>query len=35
MKDCIDNAGCFLTTAEINDFSERAIKLLLDSDKRK
>lgn len=35
MKDCIDEVGTFLTSEEINDLSEKVIKLLMESDKRK
>lgn len=35
MKECIDQAGKFLTLQEINEFSTGTIKLLLESNKRK
>jgi hypothetical protein len=35
MKDCIDEVGTFLTSEEIKGISERVLKLLMESDKRK
>ena len=35
MSECINIVGNFLTVEELNEFSEKAIKLLVASDQRK